>query len=147
MAEAILRRLLFERPDASQWHIESAGTWADYGSRAAKYSQVAMHNMGMDISLHQSQPVSGELLGRFDLILTMEGQHKEGLCLQWEKYKDRIFMLSEMTGVVEDIHDPIGGTLEDYEETAQKLEQLLSDGLDQIIRLARMHQAQLSEGS
>lgn len=144
MAEAILRRLLFQRPDASQWHIESAGTWADSGSRAAIYSQLSMLNMGLDINQHRSQPVSDELLGRFDLILTMEGQHKEGLGLQWGKYKNRIFMLSEMIGVIEDIKDPIGGTLEDYEETARMLEQVISEGLDRIIELACKQQEQLS---
>lgn len=136
MAEAILKRLVSERSDASQWHIESAGTWAVDGSQAALLSQYVMQTMGMDISEHHSQPVTYDLLQHFDLILTMENQHKEGLSIEYAGYKDRIFTLGEMVGSQEDIKDPIGGELADYERTAQKLEQILSQGLNRIAQLA-----------
>ncbi len=47
MAEAILKRLVSTRPDAAQWHIESAGTWAIDGYPAAEYCQYAMQSMGL----------------------------------------------------------------------------------------------------
>ena len=136
MAEAMLKRLVSTRPDAEQWHIESAGTWADCGSPSAPLSQLVMKRMGMDISTHQSQPVSSDLIKRFDLILTMEHHHKEGLKSVFKQYSDRIFLISEMIGLEEDISDPIGGDLEDYKETARKLARILTDGLDRIYQLA-----------
>lgn len=138
MAEAILKRLVADRPDADQWLIKSAGTWANYGSPAAVLSQLVVQNMGLDISTHQSQPVTLELMEKFDLILTMEDQQKEGLAIQFKPYADRIFMISEMIGRIEDIRDPIGGEMADYQETAQALERILSDGLDRIYQLAVM---------
>ncbi len=140
MAEAILKRLISTRVDANQWHVESAGTWAIEGCQAAELSQLVMQGMGMDISQHESQPVTDDLLRHFNLILTMENQHKEGLDLQFGQFRDRIFMLSEMVGTVEDIKDPMGKGLPYFEETARKLEQVLTDGFDRICELALTHQ-------
>lgn len=136
MAEALLKHLVAERADADQWYITSAGTWARYGAPAAVLSQVTMQEMGLDVSAHQSKPVTEELIARSDLVLTMEGQQKEGLKLQYESSAGRIFMLSEMVGRVEDVPDPIGGELADYQATARILKRYLSGGLNRIHRLA-----------
>jgi protein-tyrosine phosphatase len=135
MAEAILKQLVARRPDADQWHIESAGTWANYGSPATLFSQEVMRGMGMDISNHQSKPVTTELLQHFDLILTMTEQHKEALTIEFNQYADRIYLLSEMIGLMESIPDPIGGQLADYQETARLLQKILTRGLDKISQL------------
>lgn len=139
MAEAILKRLVADRPDADQWKVASAGIWAVNGSPAAALSQLVLQQMGLDIHSHQSQPVTNDLLQNYDLILTMESHHKEGLTVQFEQYADRIFMLSEMIGRVEDIPDPIGGEVADYEDTAHLLEKILTEGLDRIAQLANVH--------
>lgn len=135
MAEAILRKLISERPDSDQWHIESAGTWAETGHAPAFLSKYVMEQMGMDISSHLSKPVSLKLLVNFDLILTMETEHKAWLCTQYKEFANRTFLLSEMVGDVEDIPDPIGGELYDYQATAFLLERVLTDGLDRICEL------------
>jgi protein-tyrosine-phosphatase len=140
MAEAILKHLVSTRQDADQWHIESAGTWAMDGHPAAELSQVAMKSMGMDITSHKSQPVRLALIKRFELILTMENNHKDGLTYEFGEFADRIYMLSEMVGLMMDIPDPIAGQLADYEETAHLLERILSDGLERIYQLALMNQ-------
>lgn len=136
MGEALLKQALASRPDADQWRVESAGTWADRGNPATLYSQVVMQKMGLDISKHCSQPIDENFIKQFDLILTMESHHKEGLKVVFRQYASRIFMISEMVGVVEDISDPIGGDYEDYQEVAFKLGQYFSNGLDKIVELA-----------
>jgi protein-tyrosine-phosphatase len=143
MAEAILKKLLSTRPDANQWHVESAGTWAMEGSPPAILSQFVMEKMGLDISSHLSQPTSLELLQNFDLVLTMEDKHKKYLNDHFGEFEERVYMLSEMVGEWEDIPDPIGGELIDYEETAYLLERILTDGFDKIVELALMHQQEL----
>jgi protein-tyrosine phosphatase len=147
IAEAILKRLIAGRPDADQWHIDSAGTWARYGSPAAVLSQIVVQRMGMDISTHKSKPITLELMQQFDLILTMENQHKEGLRLQFEPYASRVFMLSEMIGREEDVPDPIGGEIADYSETGKMLERFLSDGLDRIYQLAVKNHEEISKNT
>ncbi len=136
MAEALLKHLVSERPDSDQWTISSAGTWARPGIPASIFSQVAMQEKGLDIRAHQSQPVTEELLSRCDLVLTMESQQKEGLSLQFPQYSNRIYMLSEMVGPLQDVPDPIGGELSDYQTTARLLERYLSGGLERIYQLA-----------
>jgi protein-tyrosine phosphatase len=136
MGEAILKKLVSERVDATQWHIESAGTCAIDGNPPAFLSKYVMELMGMDISAHRSQRVSPPLVKNFDLILTMEKEHKEWLIAHYSELAGRIFMLSEMVGEEKDIQDPMGGELSDYAETAQLIERLLTDGLDRIYRLS-----------
>jgi len=92
--------------------------------------------MGMDISKHQSRPVSPKLIAEFDLILTMEIAQKARLCNQYKELEDRIYLLSEMVGREEDIGDPIGGELFEYQETAFLLERILTDGFNRIYQLA-----------
>jgi protein-tyrosine-phosphatase len=140
MGEAILKQLVAGRLDADEWRIESAGTWALHGSSPAPLSQVVMLARGLDISHHQSQPVTEELIQQFDLVLAMESNHKESLQLVFKDRADRIFMISEVVGQREDISDPIGGELEDYHETADRLENILSQGLDRIIQLVKGHE-------
>lgn len=139
MAEALLKRLIADRPDAAEWHIESAGIWGVEGYPAAETSQLVMKSMGMDLSRHKSQPVSYELLKQFDVILTMENFQKEGLAIEYEAFKDRIFTISEMVYSNEDIRDPMGGKPEAYQATAQKLDQILTDGLERIVQLSLKH--------
>jgi protein arginine phosphatase len=144
MAEAILKKLVAKRPDANEWHIESAGTWAHDGLPAALLSQLMMREIGLDISSHQSKRVTRPLLRHFNLILTMERQQKEGLIVQYKPFEDRIYMLSEMVGKFEDIPDPIGSEYEYYQATAKTLELFLSDGLEKIYQLATLPEAPIS---
>ncbi len=136
MAEVILKRLVSRLPDADQWQVQSAGTWARFGDPAAELSQLVVLEMGMDLSRHHSQPVTPELIRSSDLILTMERQQKEGLILLNRSLARRIFMLSEMVGRVEDVPDPIGGELADYQAAARLMEYYLSTGLSKIHQLA-----------
>lgn len=136
MGEAILKQLVSQRPDAEHWHIESAGTWASTGSPAAPYSQYVMKMRGMDISNHRSKPVTEDLLKQFKLVLAMESHHKEGMMVAFNDFAHRFYLLSEMVGTVENIEDPIGGELEDYRETADRLERIMSGGLEKIVQLA-----------
>ncbi len=99
-----------------------------------------MEMKGMDIAAHQSQSISLRLLQQFDLILTMENEHKRWLKSQYGDFADRVYMLSEMVGRSDDISDPIGGELTDFEETASLLEQILEDGLERICELAIYNQ-------
>ncbi len=140
MAEAILKKLIAGREDAGQWRIESAGIYAVDGRLPAFNSKYVMEMKGMDIAAHQSQPVSMKLLQQFDLILTMENEHKRWLKSQYGVFADRVYMVSEMVDLNEDIPDPIGGELADYEETASMLERILTEGFERICKLAIYHQ-------
>jgi protein-tyrosine-phosphatase len=144
MAEAILKHLIANRPDSTEWRIASAGTWARSGAPAALFSQLVVQGMGADLSAHLSQPVTAELIENFDLILTMEDQQKEGLILAFPGQADRVFMLSEMVNRLENVPDPILGELGDYQAAANLMQRYLSGGLEKILQLASKHASEKS---
>lgn len=138
MAAAILMRLLQScDPNWKNWRIESAGTWTKPNLPPMPNALQAMQQRNLDISQHRSRPVSREILNQFHLILTMESGHKEALQVEFPEVARRVFMLSEMAGLQKNIPDPIGGKKEEYEKTAGAIEQMLVDGCQKIIELAR----------
>ena len=136
MASALFKSLVAQRADAKSWRVASAGVWAMEGSSAARNSQAVVASRGLDLSSHRAQGVSRELLRRFNLILTMEQGHKEALRAEFPDLASRIYLLTEMVERNADIRDPIGGTMIDYEDTARELEQILTQGMEKIVRLA-----------
>ena len=118
------------------WLVVSAGTWAINGEPAAINSQKTMQEMEIDIRGHRSRLVTKEMMGNFNLILTMEKGHKEALRVEFPEYAHRIFLLSEMVGKKFDIADPIGGPMVDFRETANEINQIITVGFNRIETLA-----------
>jgi protein-tyrosine-phosphatase len=133
MAMAIFRNLV--QGDQEDWEVISAGTWAIEGVPVASKALRVLQSKGLDISDHRSQPVTRELIDRFDLILTMERNQKEALSVEFPHKAKRIYLLSEMIGLVYDVPDPIGKSLVDFQNTYQELEQTLKLGMHKIRRL------------
>jgi len=122
--------------DLAGWQIESAGTWTVLGQPAASYTQQVLQQRGIDIHDHRSRPVNRELLAQFSLILTMESGHREALMVEFPEFSDRVFLLSEMIGEIYNIPDPIGGSIEDFEETAGEFERIFDQGFENILQYA-----------
>jgi len=135
MACALFGQIVNQRFSDLEWRIESAGTWGIDNELAAQGAQWAMQKRGLDLSGHKSRIVNKNIIKEADLILTMEGGHKESLCAEFPEYRNQIFMLSEMIGQTFDIPDPMGGPLSGYELTAQNIERILVQGSDTIMRL------------
>ena len=57
--------------------------------------------------------------------------------MEFPQVADRVYMLSEMVGERMDIADPIGGPLEEYEETARELDLMLKQGFNRILQLSQ----------
>jgi protein-tyrosine-phosphatase len=137
MAEALFRARLQEvDQDWRSWRIESAGTWAEPGQPASQDAQQTMQRRGLDISQHRSRPISAQLLEDFQLILTMETGHKEGMQIEFPGLASRIYLLSEMNGEFVTIRDPYGSSLQNYEAAANEIDRRLVNGMDRIRRLA-----------
>jgi|WetSurMetagenome_2_1015567.scaffolds.fasta_scaffold124231_2 protein-tyrosine phosphatase len=137
IAEAIFRRLINEKLINNQdWRIGSAGTWAQPGKPAASGARILMADRGMDISRHRSRPVTLKLITSSDLILTMESGQKESLHIEFASATNKVFLLSEMTGEVIDVQDPINGTLTDYQDVADCIQDLVEHGFEKICDMA-----------
>lgn len=135
MAEALMKDYIKRMDLQGNWVVQSAGTWAENGHPATPSGVKAMAQRGLDTRSHQSQGITKDLLNRFDLILTMESGHKEAIQIEFPEYSNKVYMLSEMSGVTINIEDPIGGTLEDYMNTANEIEEWISKGLPKILQI------------
>jgi protein-tyrosine-phosphatase len=141
MAEALLRAKLEEVESLDEWRVESAGTWASPGQPAAEFSQEAMRERDLDLSGHRSKVVSQEYLSNFDLILTMERNHKEALQVEFPRFRDRIYLLSEMVDQNRDVEDPFGGSKMEYQATAREIESVIDEGFEKIKALAERNRS------
>ena len=115
VAEALLQDRLYKR-GLEDWQVDSAGTWATKGQPASHYSIEVLAEQGLDIAKHSSRAVDDQMIGESDLVVCMELGHVEALKAEFPQYASRIYALSEMTGELYSIHDPIGGPRPDYEK-------------------------------
>jgi tRNA threonylcarbamoyl adenosine modification protein (Sua5/YciO/YrdC/YwlC family) len=135
MAAELYRRRLAARLGKSPedlnelgYRILSAGTFAQRGGRASEFAEVAVKEMGGDLSRHVSQPLSPELLEDVDRVITLGRSHHAVVEEMLEELpgerRPRLEMLSP-----EGILDPVGSDLETYRgcaaEIAGAIERLL----------------------
>ena len=122
--------------DNKNWKIESAGVWTQDGIPVSDYAAVVLRKRGIEIKDHKSQQVILELVSAFNLILTMEYRHKEAIRIAFPSLASRIYLISEMVNENFEISDPIGLRLQDYDETASELEQIIEEGFPKIQSLS-----------
>ena len=139
MAEALLRSRLGEA--AVDWRIESAGTWALDGERAAPRAIKVLKARGIDLSQHRSRVVDPNMLSKARLVLVMEKGHKEALQVEFPRFANKVFLLSEMVDEDFEIKDPIGRSTADFEKTALELESIFERSLGVIAQLSEEYAA------
>lgn len=109
--------------------IESAGLFANVGETASKEAIAAVNEMGVDLTFHQTKPITEELINKSDIILTMTKAQKQileplaGGC---------VYTIKEYGGSEGDISDPFGGDQEEYNETAEEIYDALVDVAEKI---------------
>lgn len=118
------------------WRIESAGVRALEGMPPAELTLYVLARRGISLEGFRSRPVTHHLLEGFNLVLTMEAEHRRVLREAYPDLAARVYLLSEMVGRGEDVEDPIGGSWIAFEATAQHLEELLRNGAPRIRQLA-----------
>jgi protein-tyrosine phosphatase len=139
IASALFVRSLVKNRTLQEFHVESAGTWAELGALVVPSAKWISENLGLDLEAHKARPVSRELLARQDLILVMENSHSEALRVEFPEIKGRIHVLtSVVTGMTYDVPDPGGATPGDtFPNVASELAQLIDSGFEKICILAR----------
>ena len=133
IAEVFFRELLRKQKIDKEWQVGSAGTWTQPGFSAVPSVEWIRKNLGLDVSGHQSKPISQEVVSHYDLILVMEANQKEALTVEFPKESRKIFMLTELTeGPVYDIPDPVIQTDENYLSDAKEIVDLIEKSFQRI---------------
>jgi len=135
VGEALLLDRLHRR-GLDGWKVTSAGTWAQAGLGAARYSQELMAELGIDLSKHRSRMVEKSHLDEADLVLCMELGHAEALQVEFPENGSKVHLISEMAGKNHNVADPFGRLLEMYRAMISELTEIVDSGLDRIIALA-----------
>jgi protein-tyrosine phosphatase len=88
-----------------------------------------MEAKGIDIACHESRPLSDAIMHRADIVLTMTRGHRAAILAAWPEMSDRVFTLRPDGG---DIADPVGGSVELYEQCARQIEESLESWFDRL---------------
>jgi len=136
MAEAMFRQMVAERfgcpadeIDDKGVVVSSAGLAAWGGGKASAGALEAMAEVGADLSGHESQPLTENLVRQSDVILTMTASHRAAILSQFPEAGGRVAMLSPDR---QDVLDPIGGPLATYRRCAQQIRGYLAARFDTL---------------
>jgi protein-tyrosine phosphatase len=136
MAESMMRAMIAQRkgikPSEVHDHgvvLASAGISAIMGGRPSPEAVAVMARMGVDLSEHESQPLTGHLVHRADLIIAMTRAHRNAILAEWPEAAERTKLLCRDWS---DVPDPIGGPPEQYERCAQQIRAALECWLDEL---------------
>jgi len=136
MAEGALRHLLEKkRPGACE--VRSVGTAAATGYPTTMFAAEAAKIWDVDLSDHMSQPLTVRLIDEADLILGMTENHVAEVLRLQPAAKSKTYLLKNFPDVNprgEGVVDPIGQSLERYNETFLELGEYLGQMLDEIVK-------------
>lgn len=129
MAEALLKKRIADRVGCKIDELDdrgivvmSAGLSAPPGGRAAAEAVQTMQERKLDLTQHESQPLSERIVKFADCIITMTGGHRDAILHTWPDAEPRVHLISRGTG---DVADPIGGPLDLYRRCAEQLDDYL----------------------
>ncbi|AGB42347.1 protein-tyrosine-phosphatase [Halobacteroides halobius DSM 5150] len=100
MAEALCNNLL-EKKGKNDYEVLSAGISARRGGTAARQAVEVLSQAGIDLTDHETTPVTKELVTKVDLILTMTRRHKLSLLDSYPQVKEKIYTLKEYASQLE----------------------------------------------
>ena len=136
MAEAIARKLLAERFRCKADELEdrgmiiqSAGLSAMMGGGAASEAVDVVAAMGCDLSAHESQPLTNQMVRYADVIWTMTRMHRQSVIGRWPEAAARTELLAVDQS---DIADPVGCAAEVYRKCAEHLRTALESRLAKL---------------
>ncbi|HOE69598.1 MAG TPA: hypothetical protein PLE10_03670 [Brevefilum sp.] len=139
IAAIYFARSVVKQGDDNFITVSSAGTWTVPDQPVTTEALLEADKYALNLSLHKSRLITRAMLSKTDLILVMENNQKEALCQEFPDLADRIYLLTEVVkGRSEDVPDPYG-TEEPAADVAAEIVNLIDQGYDQIIKLARMN--------
>ncbi len=135
IAEIFLKDYLQRMDPDTNWTVQSAGIRAQPGNSVSQMVIDVLIKRNFDISNHQTQAVTRQLIEKFELILTMEDFHKEALQTEFPEITPRLFMLSQMSNLRINVQDPVERKLGDFLRCVDEIDQWVLNGIPRILAL------------
>lgn len=143
MAEYIFNDLI----EDESYEVQSAGVSAREGETVSPQAEQVMAEKGIDISEHEAQELTEELIIEADLILTMTHQHKKSILNMFPKNKEKVFTLKEFVKDESRLEELTDKLHEVYSQVSRKKEEFLNKNGAKIERLRQRHQELMQEMS
>ena len=121
MAEALFRKMIANHAAVK---VASAGLHAVEGRSASPLAVVVLAKQGIDLSAFRSQPVTSELIKEATSVFAMTRDHLRQLLRLYPESQRKFFLLNAGS-LDEDIPDPIGGSLQTYQECSETIQSAL----------------------
>jgi len=138
MAEGILKKLLAEK-GINNIKVSSAGTQALDGYPAAPFTLEATKVWEINLEEHYSRKLTPDMLKESDLILVMSKEHLKHIEKVDRKSLEKSYLLKAFPLKNKDenlgIKDPIGCSLEEYNQCFFELDEEIKRILPEIISL------------
>jgi len=135
MAEALCRQLMAERlgcsvADLPGRHVvvNSASGFGGSGASASPEAKEVLRRRGIDLSGHVSQALTAELIDQADYVFCMTRSHVATVVSLVPSAREKTRLLADD----EEIQDPLGGGLAEYERCARSMEAAVSKRLAEI---------------
>jgi L-threonylcarbamoyladenylate synthase len=136
MAEAICKLLVARRLRCPIDQVErrgivvrSAGVAANNGVAAAAHAVDVIRSLGGSLEHHRSRKIAVNFVRQADYIFAMTIDHLDELLRAIPEVEPRTFLLDPAGG---DVADPVGCDHQTYRRTAQLIESMLEQRLDEI---------------
>ena len=139
MAEGILKHLLKSK-GIEHIDVSSAGTAGLEGYPPSENAVEATRVWDIDISGHRSRSLNRRLIESADLVLGMSAEHINFILNLSPSARSKTYLIKGFPNPPaanqEGVHDPIGGTLDQYNQTYLELDEILRRAERDIIDLA-----------
>ena len=136
MAEVALQMLLDkERPGKAS--VSSSGVSAARGYPATMYAIEAVKVWDLDLTAHESRPLTERMIREADLIFGMSPQHVAAVTDMDSSAKGKTYLLKNFPDASprgEAVEDPIGQPLDKYNECFLEIGEYLGKHLPEIVK-------------
>ena len=131
IAEHLCRRYLSQALGCEEiklqergYRVISAGTAAFPGGHASQHAIDTMKEDGYDLSEHQTQSVTPEMVDHATWVIALARRHQESITSLMPNAADKVRML-DLSGL--DVEDPAGGDEEDYRDCIETIDNLIKE--------------------
>lgn len=123
MAEVIAKSLCKN----TNLNIYSRGIFVPQNTNASNNSMEVVKKYNLSLKNHISTQLTKEEIENATLILTMTLEHKQIICQNFQKYKNKIYTLYEYTeNLNKNIQDPFGLSLKSYSDCFDEIFNLIN---------------------
>jgi protein-tyrosine-phosphatase len=127
LAEGILKKMLKEK-NLSPLEVQSAGIQTLDGMPSSLFAGEVAKNWGIDLVSHRSQKLTEELLEKTDLVLALAPEHYHYVKSNFRKHLPKVYLLKSFPQKKSlekelGVPDPIGGTIQEYNEVLLEIEE------------------------